>query len=252
MVYVTRFFYAWLLPPGLFLLTFLFSYYLFCKTKKKYWLLITFMLIYLLSIRVVKDALVKPLEDYYKQPSISELQDAQAIVVLGGGIANDVPDFDGKGQIAESAANRFIMGLRLHKALRIPIILSGGQGYSYSNSEAEIAYRTLKACGVEEKYIIKEDKSRNTIENAKFTKQICSQKGFHKIILVTTACHLPRATILFNRQSMDVIPYPSNYRSNKETIINAFVFTPSRTYLYISSSAIKEYLGIIALKTVMQ
>lgn len=252
MVYVTRFFYAWLLPPGLFLLTFLFSYYLFCKTKKKYWLLITFVLIYLLSIRVVKDALVKPLEDYYKQPSISELQDAQAIVVLGGGIADDVPDFDGEGQISESAANRFIMGLRLHKALHIPIILSGGQGFSYSSSEAEIAYRTLKACGVEEEYLLKEDKSRNTLENAKFTKQLCRQKGFHKVILVTTACHLPRATFLFQRQNMDVIPYPSNYRSNKVTKTGAFVLTPSFTYLFISSAAIKEYLGIIAIKIGMQ
>lgn len=252
MVYLLRFFYAWLLPPGLFILIFLLTYYLFIKTKKKTWLSLVFILIYLLSIRVGKDALVKPLENTYKQPTISELQDAQAIVVLGGGIADGVPDFDGEGQIAESAANRLLMGLRLHKALHLPIILSGGLGYSYTTSEAAIAYRTLKACGVEEKYLLIEDKSRNTLENAKFTKQLCQQNGFRKIILVTTASHLPRAVLLFQLEGLDTIPYPSNYRSNKETKISAFALTPSHIYLFISSSAIKEYLGLLALKIGVQ
>lgn len=252
MVYLLRFFYAWLLPPGLFILTFLFSYYLFIKTKKNAWLSLTFILIFILSIRVGKDALVKPLEDYYKQPTISELQDAQAIVILGGGIADGVPDFDGEGQIAESASNRYLMGLRLHKALHLPIILSGGNGYSYTTSEAAIAHRTLKACGVDEKFLLREDRSRNTQENAKYTNQICQQYGFRKIILVTTASHLPRAVMLFQREGLDIIPYPSNYRSNKETKITAFALTPSYTYLHISSSAIKEYLGLLALKVGVQ
>jgi len=252
MIYILRLLYAWLLPPGLFLLLFLAACYLFLKTQKKRWLILFFILTYLLSISAVSNQLIKPLENHYPQPTINDLKDAQAIVVLGGGVCDTVPDFDGEGQLSENAANRFIMGLRLYKALHIPIILSGGQGFSRTITEAEIAQRTLAASGIEEKYLLKEDKSRNTYENALYTKQLCQEKHFQKIILVTSAYHLPRSVILFQREGINVIPYPAGYLTSKNTILNAFSFTPSHSSLRNTAISMKEYLGIFSIMTKLQ
>ena len=192
------------------------------------------------------------MENYYKQPKVSELKDSQAIVILGGGCCDGVPDFDGEGQIPAIAANRFLMGLRLHNALHLPIILPGGSGLSKKNVEAEVAARTLRACGIEDKDLIIERKSRNTSENAKFTKQLCQAMGFKKVILVTSASHLPRSTMLFRREGMDVVPYPSDFRTDKELKIDIFTFTPNRFSLNNTSSALKEFLGILAIKLGLQ
>ena len=93
---------------------------------------------YLLSIGFVCNPLLKPLENYYVQPNLSALQDADAIVVLGGGSVGGVMDFDGEGQVGADPANRLFMGIRLHRALNLPIILSGGQVFSYTGTEADI------------------------------------------------------------------------------------------------------------------
>jgi len=248
MLIILKLLYAWLLPPGIFLLAILLAYFFCRKSKNARWLLYVFALVYLLSIQAVSNFVIKPLENAYPQPAVSELKDAQAIVVLGGGSYSGVSDFDGEGQLSADAANRLFMGLRLHKALGLPVIMSGGKVFSYSASEADVAYRLLKAGGVEEKYLIKEDRSRNTAGNAKFTKEICGQKHFNKVVLVTSAYHMPRSVAFFQREGVDVIPYPADYRTDKKTVLNAFAFTPSAGCLYDTSTAVKEYLGLLAVK----
>ena len=208
--------------------------------------------IYILSIRPVSNSFIKPLENYYVQPDVTELNSAQAIVLLGGGSYGGVKDFDGEGQVSASAANRMLMALRLHKALQLPIVLSGGRVYSYSASEADVQFRLLKACGVDEKYLIKDAKSRNTAENAKYTKQICAQRNFGKVILVTSAFHMPRSVMLFKRERVDVIPYPTDYQTNKETVLDAFAFVPNSGSLRDTAVAMKEYMGIAAVKAGVQ
>ncbi len=252
MLYIIKWFYAWLLPPGLFLLVALAILFLSYKTKKKFWLIFPLLVIYLLSIRPVSNSFIKPLENYYAQPDVTELNSAQAIVLLGGGSYGGVKDFDGEGQVSAGAANRVLMALCLHKALQLPIVLSGGQVYSYSASEADVQYRLLKACGVEDKYLIKDAQSRNTAENAKYTKQICAQSSFGKVILVTSAFHMPRSVMLFEREGVDVIPYPTDYQTDKETVFDAFAFVPRIGNLYNAAVAMKEYMGIASVKAGVQ
>lgn len=248
MLVVLKLLYAWLLPPGVFLLALL-AVYCFCrKTKNARWLVLVFALIYLLSIQVVSDRLIKPLEDRYGQPAVSDIKDVQAIVVLGSGSYDGVPDFDGVGQNSESATVRLGAALRLHRVLHLPVVLSGGHLFGDTDTEASIEYRFLRACGVEDRYLIKEDRSRNTAENAKYVKQIYQQHHFKKVILVTSAFHMPRAVALFQREEMVVIPYPTDYKTDKKIRLNAFAFTPSADCLYLNSLAMKEYLGLLAVK----
>ena len=98
MLYIIKWFYAWLLPPGLFLLVALAMLFFSYKIKKKPWLVLPLLVIYLLSIRPVSNSFIKPLESCYVQPDVTELETAQAIVLLGGGSYEGVKDFDGEGQ----------------------------------------------------------------------------------------------------------------------------------------------------------
>ena len=248
MLILLKVLYAWLLPPGIFLLALLGVYCFSNKTKRNHRLLAVAVFIYLLSISAVSDNLVKPLEDRYVQHDLRKLQNAQVIVVLAGGGYDGVPDFDGVGQNSADSMNRLAMGLRLHRALHLPVILSGGHIFEDTETEANNMYRFLKACGVEERFLIKEDRSRNTTENAIFTKQICQQRGFQNVIVVTSAYHMPRSMVLFERVGMKVIPYPTDYKTDKKIRLNVFAFTPSADAVRTSDVAMKEYLGYFAAK----
>lgn len=252
MLYILKLLYAWLLPPGLFILALLVTCWRCRKIVRFSKVLPVILLIYLLSISAVSDRIIKPLEDYYPQPPLCELKEAQAIAILDGGSCGGVPDFDGEGQISMWAANRHFMGLRLHRALHLPIIFSGGLVYEESGVEAETAVRLYKTCGVEDKYLLADVQSRNTVENARFTRQLCEQNGFKKIILITSAYHMPRSVTLFRREGVDVIPYPTDYLTNKTLVFDAFAFTPNHHSVSLAAIAIKEYLGILAIKAGLQ
>lgn len=248
MLIIIKLLYAWLLPPGIFLLAIIAVYFSCRKARHARWLLYVFALLYLLSINAVSDYIIKPLENAYPQPAVSEIRDAQAIVVLAGGSYDGVPDYDGAGQNSESSTVRLVAGLRLHRALPLPMVLSGGRLFDDTDTEANLEYRFLQACGVEAQYLIKEDRSRNTAENAKFTKQICQQRNFGKVILVTSAYHMPRSVAFFEREGVDVIPYPTDYKTDKKLRLTAFAFTPTADCLYHTAVAVKEYLGLLAVK----
>ena len=248
MLILLKLIYAWLLPPGIFLLAIAAMYCYYRKSKHAKRLLWLFVLIYLLSVSVVSDQLIKPLEYRYDQPAVSKMKDAQAIVILAGGSYDGVPDFDGTGQDSESSTVRLAAGLRLHKVLHLPVVYSGGSVTGDRATEASIGHRFLRACGVEEKYLIKEDRSRNTAENAKYVKEICRKRKFDKVILVTSAFHMPRSVAFFEREGVSVIPYPTDYKVSKNLRLNAFAFTPYADCLYHSAIAMKEYLGLLAVK----
>lgn len=255
MLYLVKLIYYWFIPPGLFILLALIMAFLFRKTTThKYLLLLPAVLLFLASIRPVADALIHPLEHAYPQPAIANISKVDAIVILGGGSVGGVNDFDGVGQLPGGSANRLLAGLRLHKALdKAPIIISGGTVFAHSGSEADISYRVLKACGVKEKYIIKEDKSRNTVENARYTNFICKERKFKRVLLVTSAFHLPRSVEIFKRETdLVIVPYPTDYRSDLDTVYDVFAFVPGVWDLESVSLSLKECLGILALKLNLQ
>ena len=64
----------------------------------------------------------------------------------------------------------------------------------------------------------------------------------------TSAFHMPRSVAFFEREGVDVIPYPTDYKTSRNLRLNAFVFTPSADCLYHSAIAMKEYLGLVAVK----
>ena len=99
MLYVVKLLYAWLLPPGLFILLLLIAHILFVKTRRTRYYFIALAVMYLLSITLVSDRLLKPLETYYAQPELSALRNADAIC-LGVAALAESKILTGKGRFS--------------------------------------------------------------------------------------------------------------------------------------------------------
>ena len=80
-------------------------------------------------------------------------------------------------------------------------------------NEADFVIRLLEKLGVSRDRIIVERKSRNTIENATFAKQLVMPKPGERWLLVTSAMHMPRAVGVFRNAGFDVDAYPVDYRT---------------------------------------
>ncbi|MCX8076155.1 MAG: YdcF family protein [Aquificaceae bacterium] len=222
-----------LLPPTLFILIFLLIAFLSRRRAVKLIALSGALMLYLLSIEPVKDMLYRPLESSYQR---AERIEADAIVVLGGGSYKT-------GILKEDSTKRLLTGFLLHKRHNLPIILSGGAVLG-NLPEAEVMKQVLEELGVDKGSIITESRSRDTHENAKYVKEICQQRNFKKVVLVTSAYHMPRSVSSFKKAGLDVAPYPTDFKQDKR--YNVYSLVPSVGVLQDSTKAVREHLGNLA------
>ncbi len=176
------------------------------------------------------------------------------IVVLGGGTSPALPprplvDINGAG-------DRVIYGAYLYKQGAAPhLLLSGGNidWLSVGETPAQDMAKLMALMEVPQEALWLETKSRNTYENAAFSWDFLSQKGIRRIMLVTSAMHMPRAAALFRHQGFEVIPAPTDYsitETDWQSMLSAsppaqlLNLLPSAGDLATTSSVMKEYLGI--------
>src|SRR3990170_5012156 len=200
-----------------------------------------FVLLYLLSIQPVSDLLMRPLERSFPPLRTTAIR-ANAIVVLSGGV-KDVSWVGLKSEPSEASLERLLAGVRLQKALHLPLVLSGGSGDPTNPeiSEADAMARLAASLGVPRKDIVVERKSRNTVESAKALKKDFRGK---RIILVTSAFHMKRASAMFKAQGLDVIPAPAGYTSEQRGF-SPFTLIPTAAHMRTSAMALHEYLSFL-------
>lgn len=157
--------------------------------------------------------LMAPLEERFSAPA--RLPDTVAgIIVLGGAI--DTRQTNRFGQVAlNGRAERVTAFVDL--ARRFPtakLVYSGGAGLimDEERSEAEHAKPLLLTLGVPDARLVLETKSRDTYENALFTRELVKPKQGETWLLVTSANHMPRAMGTFRRLGWTVVPFPVDYR----------------------------------------
>ena len=235
-----------LLPPGIFivLLVLAFIWFLYKKNYKGATINFTIAaLMWFFSIAPVSGFLVRGLEADLKVP---ENPSGDVIVLLGGGVYDNVPDMSGVGAPSEEMAARLITAVRLQKRLGVPVIISGGNVFKGRKAEAPIVKRFLVDLGVPESRVIAEEKSRDTIENAKNTKRICDKLKFKKAILVTSAFHMKRSVMSFEKVGIEVVPFPANFRTWANMKYIWADYLPGG--FGGMSIAIHEYLGLLFYK----
>ena len=120
--------------------------------------------IYLLSMQPVSNILLIPLETSYPVPSSKIIKKPSAIVVLSSGAYN-------RHTLGGDTFNRLFEGFKLYKEYRVPIIVSGGRAVS-TFSLAKIMKNVLVFIGVDKHYVITEDKSDDTHQNAMYVLKI--------------------------------------------------------------------------------
>lgn len=246
-IYIYKFIVSFLMPPGIIILALILVWWnMRRQNKRKAKLLgVIISLFYVLSMPYVGDTLMKSLEYQFIPPQAAT---GDVIIMLGGGATLDTPDVDGQGHLSGSAANRLLTAARLHNKLNLPIVLSGGQVFKDSGTEALIGKRILLSLGVAADKIIVEDASLNTEQNAKYVKKILTEQGFTQPILVTSAFHMERSVLNFKKQGVIVQPYPTDYFTSRESRLNINKFAPSADAFRNSYIVLHEYLGILAAK----
>ncbi len=190
--------------------------------------------------------LLRPLEDRFPPPP-ADLSAPAGIIVLGGAL--EEPKSEARGQpILTGDGARLTAGLEL--ARRYPtakLVFTGGSGHfpEDADSEALGVRKFWLSLGAPENQMVFEGRSRNTWENAAFTRDLVMPKPGEKWLLVTSAWHMPRSVGIFRRLGFDVIPYPVAYR----TFGDARDWTEIGSFgdrLFMLDFSIREWIGLLA------
>jgi uncharacterized SAM-binding protein YcdF (DUF218 family) len=191
------------------------------------------------SIPQFSDWLRAPLERQHSVVDSTALPKADAIVVLGGGKVR--PDQLTSSRLS-AAAHAWLAGRAR------TVILSGGgarSGKRRVHSEADRMASAIAHFGVPASALVLEDRSTSTEENASFTARLARQRGIHRVLLVTSSLHMPRASLLFREAGFDVVPVAVPERSIEDGWAGRWL--PTRGALWRSGRAMKEYAGLLAL-----
>jgi uncharacterized SAM-binding protein YcdF (DUF218 family) len=231
-----------LLPPGMFIVCLMLSCLWFVSRRNWKAGIVNFFigsLMWFFSIAPVGNAFLRGLESNYGIPVNVR---GDVIVLLGGSVNGEAPDLSGYGVPSEAALGRLVTAVRLQKKLKIPIIVSSGKVFEHGTAEALILRRFLVDLGVPAKKIIMEQSSRDTFENAKYTRQICDRFGYKKPVLVTSSYHMHRSVLSFKKAGMEVTPFPASFKTWQGQEYGWNSYLPG-TFKKVSV-ALKEYLGL--------
>ncbi len=210
-------------------------------------LVLSIVLLAISAFSPLGNVLLYPLESRF--PSWDASRGApDGIIVLGGPIDTDVSAARNT-PVIRGAADRIVAGVAL--ARKYPdarVIFSGGSPNLISNEakEADYAAMIFDSLGVDPKRrLIIERQSRNTLENAEFSKALANPKPGERWLLVTSAFHMPRAIGLFRKAGFPVEPYPVDWRTGDISSLASFT-TNAPEGLLKTDFAVREWIGLIA------
>lgn len=238
---------ALLSPLGTALLGFVFcgwALWLGRKSAALFFALSAVAWLWLWSLPPVAAGLAAVVEGPYQPRPLADIPGAEAVVVLGG--AYSASGFDpGTGQDVEfgEAAERLWFAARLFHAGKAPLILlSGGHDPRLVEfSEAEAMARIAADLDIPDEALLREGASRNTRENARYSASLLRREGIHRILLVTSAAHMRRATVHFAAEGLDVVPVPTDYQAPR--LARKPCCLPDGEALAVSGQMFKELVG---------
>lgn len=198
--------------------------------------------LYLLSTPIVSDPIFRLAENYAVKKTIANLPQADAIVVLSGMISHT----QSENGIVEQWGNpdRFFGGIELIKAKKSDqlIFTNALMPWStYTTTEGEVLKKMAISLGVAEASIRLTKEVRNTRDEAVEVKAVLKNEN-PEVILVTSAFHMTRATTLFEREGVRVIPYPVDFKVSVNAI-TPMDFLPNVHALMLTDTAIREFIG---------
>lgn len=180
---------------------------------------------------------------------MSDLKDAKAIVVLGGGVNNYIPEYKGEYEVTALSNTETFARVRYAAFLArrvpdLPIFVSGG-AIDTKFSEASLMKIALQDEFHVYNPIYMEPDSKTTSENAKFTANLLVKYKISQVVLVTSASHMRRAKALFEKNGIHVIAAPTNFYSLGYQTMPLLWFVPTSNALGVTSAVLHELIGYI-------
>ncbi|MDN3585905.1 YdcF family protein [Pedobacter aquatilis] len=168
------------------------------------------------------------------------------IGILLGGFSKSNKD----GELAVSErGDRLIQAIHLLKIGAIKkILISGGSGKIIGKEpiEADITLKYLKDIGIPDSLILVENRSKNTIENAKYSVELANHyRADASVLVITSAWHIPRAKMIFNRAfKRELDYYPTDYIGKESYDISDY-YMPDASALSYWQYILKEWVGCL-------
>ena len=225
------------IPIGIFLLFIAFIYLMFNSYKKaKIFLFLGLSWFVIFSFQPISNAILAPLENSHK--ALIETPKVNYILVLGSGHKSD-ESLSITSQIKMTGINRLVEGVRHYKNLEKAKLIVSGYSFSDKNSHAFMQEQLAISLGVNPNDIIRLETTKDTKEEAIETKKIV---GDNELILVTSASHMKRSALLFEKEGLKIIASPTNHMAYEDSSYSSFF---SANNLRKGELAFHEYLGLI-------
>lgn len=246
MIYLHKILPFFLLPMGLTLLLVLSG--LILRHRALCWLGI--ILFWLASMPFVANFAIRTAEGWQVRQPIAPLAEVDAIVVLSGGRVLA----PGNPPVSEwSDADRFFAGVELYKAGKAPLLIfTGGwtPGHPNAQSEGLVLVPYAVDLGVARAHMLTTGKVVNTAEEANAVSALLAAQREGKVVksrvlLVTSAFHMRRAKLLFERAGLDVVPFPVDFQVSAGGRLTPLDFLPSVNSLNRTETALREFYGML-------
>ena len=190
-------------------------------------------------------ALYVPLEERFARADLEKIK-PDGIIVLGGAEetlvaeARNVPALNEAGERILEAA---MLAWRFPKTR---VVFTGGTANVIygGGTEADSARAHMISLGLSPDRLILEDKSRDTYENALYSRVLLAPKPGERWLLVTSAGHMPRAVGCFRSLGFNVLPWPVDYRTRGKQDMSRMFDKPSQGLRRVDRAA-REWIGLI-------
>jgi uncharacterized SAM-binding protein YcdF (DUF218 family) len=205
-------------------------------------LALTFVL--LLTLLPVGDWLILPLESRFRtNPELPALVDG--IILLGGAVNPGLSAVWQQTQIGPAAERLFALQVLARRYPQAKLVFTGGSGalLGQHHKGADWVEALFHKTSDINNRIQFERESRNTYENAVFSKALVKPEAGETWILITSAFHIPRSVGIFCGQGWPVLPYPVDHYGDKDRPLR--IEFDLYNHLGVLETAVREWLGLL-------
>lgn len=254
MIFLSKFLPLFVYPAGLIFILIL-AALLFSRKKlvRSVLLWCAVLMLFVAGNRWVSMSLARSLEWKYLPPD--PVPAADVILVLGG---STEPQLYPRSAVeVNSAGDRVLYAAELYEQKKAPTILLSGGRIDWlgeqSSSPAEDMREILLRFGIPSDNMWVQTESRNTEEDARFCLEILKEANVNRVLLVTSAMHMPRSIQLFRGHGIEIIPAPTDYTVTEQgwselfnPDLNSFLVNlmPNSGSLSLTTNVMKEYIGM--------
>jgi uncharacterized SAM-binding protein YcdF (DUF218 family) len=219
------------------------------RWRRRLLTVLSLLILYVFGAPVTADFVMRSLEDRYPHRSPTQCPQADGIFVFGGmlslrGYATAGPDWN-------EAEDRFDKALSLYVGGKAPLIVfsGGAERFEGGPDEGDILRNEALRRGIPDEAILVTPRTWNTESEARILCSLATERKWKRVLVVTSAYHMPRAMLLSARCRAERMPVPVAYQTPAPNTSWAFrrpeYYFPQGRALAISETALHEYWGML-------